>query len=202
MAASEVVGAPAVVEDVVLIVSRSARSVIAVSPVGGEVLWESKLSAEPTSGAVGRRVRVGGAQQQERHLVAVGTSEGVALLNMLTGGPVGAAASGAVAGPLACSRKHLAFTTAGGEAVVATWDGRQVARFKGAAAGTPPMLFGSELLFCTRTTLERGNIASGETTRWLDIEWLGETSAPPIMVASHLYFATKDKGLICARPRE
>ncbi len=212
VAAGEVVGAPAVVEDVVLIVSRSARSVIAVSPVGGEVLWESKLAAEPTSGAIGRRVRAGGtlassrpageSEQQERYLVAVGTAEGVALLDMLTGEPVAAVASGPVAGPLASSAKHLAFTTAGGEAVVATWDGRQVARFKGAAPGTPPMLFGSDVLFCTRTTIERGNLATGEATRWLDIEWLGEATAPPIMVASHLYFATRDKGLICARPRK
>ena len=35
-----------------------------------------------------------------------------------------------------------------------------------------------------------------------DGRYLGQVSAPPIMVASHLYFATRDKGLICARPRK
>ena len=208
--AGEVIGPPAVVEDVVLIVSRSARSVIAVSPVGGEMLWKRVLPAEPTGGAIGRRVRAaaprpapaGKGEGRDRYLVAVGTTAGVALLDLLNGQPVVTIRCGPVAGGLACSRKFLAFTSPAGEAVVLTWAGREVARFKGALAGAPPMLFGSEVLFCSRTTIERGEIATGELTRWLDIEWLGAVSAPPVMAASHLYFATGDKGLVCARPKE
>ena len=41
-------------------------------------------------------------------------------------------------------------------------------------------------------------IGGGEPRLWMNTDWLGELSAPPVMANSRVYFATAKKGLICA----
>jgi hypothetical protein len=45
-------------------------------------------------------------------------------------------------------------------------------------------------------------IGGGEPRLWMNTQWLGELSAPPVMAGSRVYFATAKKGLISASAKD
>jgi len=159
------VGSPAVVEDVILIAGRAPPRLIALSPVAGEVLWESPLPRPPTAGPVGQEVRFArpadapeadsssrpatvpgaragdafGSAEGREFIVVVGTGDGLSARSLLDGSPIWSAPCGAVTGPIVCDANYLACTTAASEIVVLDWRGRQVVRVGGPGEQDAPI---------------------------------------------------------------
>jgi len=196
------VGSPAAVGELVLMCSDSPPGVIALEVSDGRERWRRPLPSAPTTGPVANE-----------DMVAVGTSDGLAVLSIVDGSPLWSSAIGAVCGPVVCDQERLACTTAASRIVVVDWSGRQHLQLGGAAAGRsgapemppipgmPPMLCGQRLLYCSPKCLVRVELDSGRTDRWRDTAWMGPITAPPILVESRAYFATGGRGLVCVGPR-
>lgn len=195
------VGSPAVADGLVLVCTNSPPALSAMGLADGEERWTVPLPAGPTTGAVATE-----------DLIAVGTGEGLTVLSIVNGAVLWSRPCGAVRGPIVCDERRLACTTAAGQIVVVDWTGQHILRVSGSAGqgaagadrppipGMPPMLCGEQMLYCSPGALVRAELASGKLTRWRDTAWMGEITAPPIMVDSRVYFATSGRGLACVGP--
>ncbi|MEX0704278.1 MAG: PQQ-binding-like beta-propeller repeat protein [Planctomycetales bacterium] len=99
----------------------------------------------------------------------------------------------------------IACTNEAGEIVL--WDAEtaaEIARIPGARPQYPPLFADDVLLFVDAKgeSVQRHDLRTGQTTRWMDTAWLGTITTPPILIDSHLYFATDQRGLVCAKPAE
>ncbi len=196
-----VVGPPAVADGLVLLCAASPPRILALDLRDGRNRWEHSLPAPPTTGPAANP-----------DFIAVGTEEGLCVLSVVDGSPLWSAACGTVRGPIVFDESRLACTTAEPVIVVWDWTGREIVRITGGSpdsptaadkppiAGMPPMLCGEQMLYCSPKALVRAEMPSGRLVRWLDTGWLGQITAPPVLADSRAYFATKDKGLICAGP--
>ena len=62
------------------------------------------------------------------------------------------------------------------------------------------LLLGDKVLFCTRDAFQKIDFSEKNAeSRWLATAWLGALTTPPILSDGSVYFATAERGLICAR---
>jgi hypothetical protein len=134
--------------------------------------------------------------------IAVCASEkGISALSLANGGTLWNIACTPSAQALVADRRRILWTTTTGEILLATWDGENPCRWRGALPTLPPMLFGNTLLFATADAIRLVDLARdpGTETRWMPTAWLGSVTAPLLVSDQVIYFATSAKGLICAR---
>ncbi len=102
--------------------------------------------------------------------------------------------------PLAADENRVYCTTTNGEIVAVSWDGEMQFRLKNAVPGLPPLLSGDKLLYNTPAGLQKVDLSDKNAeSRWLASAWLGTITSSPILADGVVYFATAEKGLICAR---
>lgn len=195
------VGSPAEAAGLVLVCTKSPPGLVAMDLARGEMRWRASLPAAPTTGPAATG-----------DLIAVGTSEGLAVLSIVDGSQLWSVRCGPVKGPVVFDENRLACTTGSGEIVVMNWTGEQVVRVSGASGegstaadkppipGMPPMLCGRQMLYCSPKALVRVELPSGKLFRWRDTAWMGDITAPPIVVDSRAYFGTRGRGLVCVGP--
>ena len=113
------------------------------------------------------------------------------------------AKSGPPSSPLVLAKNRLVYVTAAGElVVVGLADGHVEKTLSGARAGIAPLAPPGVLLYAAKKGLMSYTIGGGEPRLWMNTEWLGELSTPPVMANSRVYFATAKKGLVCASAKE
>ncbi|MEX0716745.1 MAG: PQQ-binding-like beta-propeller repeat protein [Planctomycetaceae bacterium] len=133
------------------------------------------------------------------------SKSGVHACRIHDGERVAAIACGPVSSPLVTHDGTLACTNEAGEIVM--WNAEtaeEFARIPGAFPAHPPLIADDVLLFvdAQRESIQRHDLRTEKTTRWMDTAWLGKITTPPILIDSHLYFATDQRGLICAKPAD
>lgn len=129
--------------------------------------------------------------------------EGVGSFLIDDGGSVAEIACGKPQSTIVHHDGTIACTNETGEIVL--WDaetGAEIARIPGARPDYPPLLADGALLFVDSAgeSIQRHDLRSGQTSRWMDTAWLGKITTPPILIDSHLHFATDQRGLVCAKP--
>ncbi len=182
------VGPPDRAGAIMVVATESPAALLALDSEGGEVLWEAPLDAAPTAGPVVRKKGV-----------LVGTAQGLEARSLLDGSLAWRAEIGAVAGAFTVGRSHVACVTAQSELVlIDPQDGTVAARVPGALPSVTPMLVRGTALFAAEGSLHYYRVEDGSQGRWMDTSWLGALSSPMILVRSHVYFATEERGFIRA----
>jgi outer membrane protein assembly factor BamB len=162
------------------------------SRVGGATLWRMPLDAAPTAPPLVRK-----------NAIYVGTQAGIAALRLADGQRLWEAKSGTPSTPLVLVKNHLAYVTAAGALVVVGLENGHVEKtLSGARAGIAPLAPPGVLVYATKKGLMSYTIGGGEPRLWMNTDWLGDLTAPPVMANSRVYFATAKKGLICASAKE
>ena len=198
------VGAPTVVGDILVVATASPASLCALDLASGIPLWEQTLTAPPRTPPV-----LSGGK------LWIGTAYGVAGYDLLDGHKTHTVVCGSVVGGrLVGGGTHLAGATETGHMVVintaepATDDqpvvGHVVARIEKTLGGLPPVLTDDGLLYWTEGSLQRYDLASGQSQLWSRVtaSWPGNLVTPMIMVDSHVVFGTDKKGLVCMKPKK
>ncbi|MEI6211126.1 MAG: PQQ-binding-like beta-propeller repeat protein [bacterium] len=181
------VGAPCATADAIFASTR--KGVVALRKATGAVIWRQPSHQLPITGPVA-----------SEDLVVVGMANGISGLSMVNGGTLWTVKCTPAPVPLAVDAARVLGTTAQGEIVVAGWDGRELYRQPGAMTNQPPMLFGDKVLFCGPDAMQLIDLSkTNAESRWLATAWLGAITAPPILSDGIVYFATAEKGMICAR---
>jgi len=187
-AAGTSVGAPCAAGELVLVAAADPASVRAVPRGGDAARWHRPLPADPVAGPVA------GADA-----AAVATTNALVALSLVNGGILWSFPCAPSGVPLAADEDRIACTTAGGEVLLLDWRGRLLLRVKGALPGLPPMLCGDKVLVCKEGAIHLADAATRQEVRWLATAWMGALAAPPVLADGNVYFATADKGLVCAR---
>ena len=158
----------------------------------GATLWRVPLDAVPTAPPLVRKTTI-----------YLGTKSGVAALRLADGERVWEAKSGPPSSPLVLATNRLVYVTATGELfVVGLVNGSVEKTLSGARAGIAPLAPPGVLLYAAKKGLMSYTIGGGEPRLWMNTEWLGDVSTPPVMANSRVYFATAKKGLVCASAKE
>lgn len=187
-AVGRTVGAPCLAGDLAL-AATGKDGVVAVRCDTGKVLWKQASPATPVSGLAAND-----------DVVAVATSNGLAGLSLANGGQLWSILCAPSTAPLAADEDRLVCVTADGDLLAASWSGRELCRIKGATPGLPVLLLGDKVLFCTRDAFQKIDFSEKNAeSRWLATAWLGALTTPPILSDGSVYFATAERGLICAR---
>lgn len=181
------VGAPAPAGDLVLAATGTPPSLTAFDAVSGKVRWSVQLPARPVAGPVAGV-----------DMLAVPLSNGVVTLSLVNGGTLWTLPCEPAGAALVADDRRLAIVNNDGSVIVADWHGVKKLKLS-KSDGLPPMLCGDRLLYTCKGALMSVVLPSGQKTSWLDTSWLGAFSTPPVLANGNLYFATADKGLVCAR---
>lgn len=187
-AVGRTVGAPCPAGDLVLVATVK-DGVMAMDSGTGKLLWKQPSPRTPLTGPVA-----------SDDMVAVAAADGLAGLSIVNGGALWRVKCAPAAVPLVMNEDGVLCTTAEGEIVMTGWDGKQRFRAKGVLPGMPAMICSDKLLLCGPGELRKVDLSEKNAeSRWLKTDWLGAVLAPPILSDGTVYFATADKGLICAR---
>jgi hypothetical protein len=155
----------------------------------GTVLWRVPLKEAPLFGPV--RLPKG---------IVLAMPKGFAVHKMVDGSVAWTADVGPLAAPPNADADRIAAITQSGELIVlATGDGKQLAKVPDVAGRVPPLLLGDKVLFVNKDlTLLR--VGEDPPAQWARTSWLGEVTTPLVLLDSHLYFATASKGVVCFGP--
>jgi outer membrane protein assembly factor BamB len=137
-------------------------------------------------------------------VVVVATPEGLAGLSLDNGALLWRVPCAPSNAPLCADEERVAVVTTNGEIVAVAWTGQVAFRIPDALPDCPPSLLGDSMLFASRSgALQKCSLGQPQdnVARWLDVKWLGSLAAPPILGDGMVYFATVEKGLICAKPQ-
>ena len=134
-------------------------------------------------------------------VAVVATGMGLSGLSLVNGAELWRVKCMPSAVPLVADDERVLCTQTNGEIVAVTWDGSVAFRVKGAAPTLTPMLLGDKLLYCSQqNSLQRIDLSDRNLeSRWLASAWMGTITTPPLLADGIVYFATAEKGLICAR---
>ena len=181
------VGAPCLSGDLLLVATRK-DGVVALHAGSGKVLW-TQPAPEPSVAA----------PIANDDVAVVATANGLVGLSLVNGGTLWRVACAPSGAPLAANDDRVFCPAADGEILVVDWNGREIVRLKNAVPGLPLLLCGDKLLYATSAGLQRVDFGDKHVeTRWLTSAW-GTPFAAPILSDGTVYFATAEKGLICAR---
>ena len=185
-------GVPAASDALLVVATERPPALLVLDRPSGATLWRVPLDAAPTAPPLVRKTTI-----------YVGTKSGVVALRLVDGERVWEAKSGPPSSPLVLATNRLVYVTAAGElVVVGLADGHVEKTLSGARAGIAPLAPPGVLLYAAKKGLMSYTIGSGEPRLWMNTEWLGDVSTPPVMANSRVYFATAKKGLVCASAKE
>ncbi len=188
----KVCGVPAASDALLAVATERPPALLVLDRPSGATLWRVPLDAPPTASPLVRK-----------NAVYLGTKSGVTGLRLADGGRIWEAKSGPPSTPLVLAKNRLAYVTTAGElVVVGLEDGRVEKTLSGARAGIAPLAPPGALVYATKKGLMSYTIGSGELRLWMNTQWLGELSTPPVMANSRVYFATAKKGLVSASARD
>ena len=184
-----IIGLPCVAGDLVL-AATAENGVVAVDVMSGKISWKHLASSALVSGAVANE-----------DVVAIAMADHLAGLSMANGAVLWTVPCAPSTAPLVVDDERVFCTQTNGEIAAVTWDGSVAFRVKGAQPAHAAMLFGDKLLFCNQKgELQKVELAEKhQESRWLATAWLGTITTPPLLADGVVYFATAEKGLICAR---
>ena len=78
--------------------------------------------------------------------------------------------------------------------------GKEKKRIPEALPAIPPLRAGDGLLYCDKDSIQRYDLSTKKSRRWMKTSGLGAITTPIVGADSHLFFATDKRGLVCARP--
>jgi outer membrane protein assembly factor BamB len=178
-------GLPPAAGEGILTVATNAE-LMALDDSTGTVLWRVPLNAAPLFGPV--RLPKG---------IVLATPKGIAVHKIVDGSVAWTAAVGPLAAPPNADADRIAAITQSGELIVlATGDGKQLAKVSDVAGRVPPLLLGDKVLFVNKdlTLLREGEVAP---VQWARTAWLGTVTTPLVLLDGCVYFATETKGVVC-----
>jgi outer membrane protein assembly factor BamB len=182
------VGAPSLTSAGVVLAATSG-GVLALDVTTGRELWHSQDASAAVTGPAAND-----------DITVVATAGGLSALSLVNGATLWTTNIAPSTAPLVVDDERVLCTTAGGEVVALGWDGKERFRLRNAAPGMPAMLLNDKLVFLTPGELRKVELSEKNAeSRWLDTSWLGTVTTPPILSDGKVYFATLEKGLICAR---
>jgi outer membrane protein assembly factor BamB len=88
-----------------------------------------------------------------------------------------------------------------GVLVLSLSDGRKMCACADQASAVPAPLHQGRFLCHKERTLIAVDVASGESTPWLDLAEAGRPMTPFVGQADQAYFATEHEGIVCVRPK-
>ena len=183
------VGAPCLAGDLVLTLAAGENGFTAVDSRSGKVAWSKPLPKAPVTGAAAND-----------DVAVAATADGLVGVSLVNGSTLWSLACPPSAAQLVTDDDRIFYTSASNEVVVAGWDGKERFRLQNATPGMPPMLLGDKLLYLAQGALQKVELSEKNAeSRWLATAWLGTLTTPPILSDGTVYFATAEKGLICAR---
>ncbi|MGA2064956.1 MAG: PQQ-binding-like beta-propeller repeat protein [Thermoguttaceae bacterium] len=187
-----VCGVPAASEALLAVATDRPPALLVLDCPSGATLWRMPLEAAPTAPPLVRK-----------NTVYLGTKSGVAAFRLADGGRIWEAKSGPPSTPLVLAKNRLAYVTAAGQlVVVGLEDGRVEKTLSGARAGIAPLASPGALVYAAKKGLMSYPSGGGEPRLWMNTDWLGQLTAPPVMANSRVYFATAKKGLISASAKD
>jgi hypothetical protein len=183
-----VVGAPCLSQGVVLV--GTDQGVVALLAATGQILWRQPVPIPALTGPLA-----------SADIAVVASAQGLSGLSLANGGILWTILCKPATQPLVADDQRILCTTTTGEILMTNWAGDSQCRWSGALPSLPPMLYGNTLLFGGPDTLQLVDLARdpGTASRWLATAWLGQITAPLLLSDNIVYFATAEKGLICAR---
>jgi outer membrane protein assembly factor BamB len=188
----KVCGVPAASDALLAAATERPPALLVLDRPSGATLWRMPLDTAPTAPPL-----------IHKNTIYLGTKSGVTALGLADGGRIWEAKSGPPSTPLVLAKNRLAYVTAAGELVVVGLDdGRVEKTLSGARAGIAPLAPPGVLVYAAKKGLMSYTIGGGEPRLWMNTQWLGELSAPPVMAGSRVYFATAKKGLISASAKD
>jgi hypothetical protein len=152
----------------------------------GTVLWRAPLKETPLFGPV--RLPKG---------IVLATPKGIAVHKIVDGSVAWTVDCGPLAAPLNADADRIAAITKSGELLVlASSDGKQLAKVSDVAGRVPPLLLGDKVLFVNKdlTLLREGEDVP---VQWARTAWLGAVTTPLVLLEGNVYFATETKGVVC-----
>ncbi|HPD17217.1 MAG TPA: PQQ-binding-like beta-propeller repeat protein [Planctomycetota bacterium] len=152
----------------------------------GTVLWRVPLKETPLFGPV--RLPKG---------IVLATPKGIAVHKIVDGSVAWTVDCGPLAAPLNADADRIAAITKAGELLVlASSDGKQLAKVSDVAGRVPPLLLGDKVLFVNKdlTLLREGEDVP---VQWARTAWLGNVVTPLVLLDGCVYFATETKGVVC-----
>jgi len=182
------IGAPCPAGDLLLVGSRK-DGVVALDAGSGKVIW-MQPSPQPCAGA----------PVVSDDIAVVATPKGLVGLSLVNGGTLWRVDCAPAGTPLMADDERVFCSTASGEILIVGWNGKVQSHPKNAVASLPLLLCGDKLVFFTAGTLQQVDLSNKNVeSRWMDTKWMGTVIAAPILSDGTIYFATAEKGLICAR---
>lgn len=175
---------PAPGEGILSVVTNT--ELLALDDSTGTVLWRVPLKETPLFGPV--RLPKG---------IVLATPKGIAVHKIVDGSVAWTVDCGPLAAPLNADADRIAAITKAGELLVlATSDGKQLAKVSEVAGRVPPLLLGDKVLFVNKdlTLLREGEDVP---VQWARTAWLGTVTTPLVLLDGCVYFATDAKGVVC-----
>jgi outer membrane protein assembly factor BamB len=187
-----VCGVPAGSDALLAVATDRPPALLVLDRPSGATLWRVALGAPPTAPPLVRK-----------NTIYLGTNAGVAAFRLVDGGRRWQAKGGPPSTPLVLAKNRLAYVNAAGEMVlVGLEDGRVEKTLSGARPGIAPLAASGTLLYAAKKGLMSYPADGGEPRLWMNTDWLGPLTAPPVMANSRVYFATAKKGLVSASAKE
>ena len=152
----------------------------------GTVLWRVPLKETPLFGPV--RLPKG---------IVLAMPKGIVVHKIVDGSVAWTVDCGPLAAPLNADADRIAAITKAGELLVlASSDGKQLAKVSDVAGRVPPLLLGDKVLFVNKdlTLLREGEDVP---VQWARTAWLGAVTTPLVLLDGCVYFATDAKGVVC-----
>ena len=188
-------GPPHAADDILVVAvekSEAGPALFALDRPLGVMLWRATLDSPPCTGPV-----------VVEATIYVGVSGGVEARRLVDGALLWRSDAGAPVRALAVEGGLIVYVSADGRfiALDRRTGGTAIAA-EGALRAWPPVVSRGAALFAAADGIRRLDLNDGEARRWMQTAWLGEMTAPMVLADSALYFATRPRGLVCARGRE
>jgi outer membrane protein assembly factor BamB len=175
-------------DDVVVAATVKPANLLAVDRDGGAVLWRREVGGAAVAPPV-----LAGRQ------VLLATDKALASFSLVDGSVQWTARSGVPGGALACGGDVVCYTVAGGGlAVIALADGSPRRTAPDAIARVAPLIVRDAVLYAAGENLMLLRLDADKPVAWMDVSWLGNIVAPPVMSESTVFFGSDRYGAVCA----